>query len=132
MVTAACFHTRWTSVITITCMLTPERTTSRVLLHWNVLIYSLSLPKLVLKIWSRYFFALAGITEVFSCHMISHHQYATTCWNVLRCFGYPDLVEELAGVKTHSLENILMLEHNVHNRFDTLKLGLERDDPVCP
>ncbi|KAF9240960.1 hypothetical protein BU15DRAFT_87516 [Melanogaster broomeanus] len=54
--------------------------------------------------------------------------YAASMWAVMTRFGYGDLPQKLNGSNIHSLENILTLDGNMHEYFDTLKLWFEPTD----
>lgn len=45
-------------------------------------------------------------------------------WDIIKCFGYPKIQEELKGFHIHSLRNILTLEPTMHSLFGSLELWL--------
>ncbi|KAI0034999.1 hypothetical protein K488DRAFT_44190, partial [Vararia minispora EC-137] len=53
------------------------------------------------------------------------HDYAGHVWTIIQRFGCGELRDELAGDKMHSLKNIMTLESNIHDAFDSLELWLE-------
>ncbi|KIP05750.1 hypothetical protein PHLGIDRAFT_128669 [Phlebiopsis gigantea 11061_1 CR5-6] len=46
-------------------------------------------------------------------------------YSLLKAFGYPHCFYELNGANIHRLQNILTLEKNMHEHFDTLNLWFE-------
>jgi len=53
------------------------------------------------------------------------HECAASVWAILKCFGYEDLPERLNGTGIHSLDNVMTLDHPIHDWFDRLELWFE-------
>ncbi|KZV68376.1 hypothetical protein PENSPDRAFT_754125 [Peniophora sp. CONT] len=53
-------------------------------------------------------------------------KYAVNAWSIITRFGYKDIAQVLQGAGVHSLENVLTLKHDIHRKFDGLKLWFER------
>ena len=50
---------------------------------------------------------------------------AANLWTILSMFGYKNILGELNGNQIHRLENVLTLEHNLHDQFDRLNVWFE-------
>ncbi|TFY74375.1 hypothetical protein EWM64_g9637 [Hericium alpestre] len=72
------------------------------------------------------------------CHIISQStndfavvrvgdkiEYAANVWTIFNYFGCPEMLNDLAGMKVHSMANVLTMETTLHDLFDTLNLWLE-------
>ena len=57
--------------------------------------------------------------------------YASCVWAVMERFGNKQALYELNGIGIHRLENILTLNVELHEVFDSLKIWLERIASVC-
>jgi len=48
--------------------------------------------------------------------------HAATIWAVIGWFGYEKLHAELDGAKIHRLENMMTMQHGIHDLFERLSI----------
>ncbi|KIY64439.1 hypothetical protein CYLTODRAFT_401865 [Cylindrobasidium torrendii FP15055 ss-10] len=57
--------------------------------------------------------------------VIDKKEYAANVWTIMRCMGYPHILDELKGVSVHRLGNIMTLTGSLHRMFDDLSICLD-------